>query len=75
MNLPKPPALLARLVVIAGQPHSGQAKGEHVLHCMRALAPNIKEELVELWDVVLPKLLTYLNGEGVRECVCVCVRV
>lgn len=64
VNLPKPPALLARLVVIAGQPHSGQAKGEHVLHCMRALAPNIKEELVELWDVVLPKLLTYLNEQN-----------
>ena len=33
---------------------------------MKALVPNLQEELVELWDAVIPKLLSYLSGEEVR---------
>ena len=29
---------------------------------MRALAPIINENLVDLWEKVIPKLITYLNG-------------
>lgn len=64
VNLPKPPELLARLFILAGRPHSGRQRGEHVLMCMKALCPNMKEELVELWDMVVPKLLSYLHGNS-----------
>lgn len=63
MNLPKPSEMLARLFVLAGYPMNGRKRGEHVLTLMKALCPNIKEELVELWDMVIPKLLSYLHGK------------
>ena len=63
VNLPKPPELLSRLIVMCGNPHDGRGRGEYVLTAMKALSPNLREELVELWDAVIPKLLTYLSGE------------
>ena len=50
------------LQVLAGYPHNGQERGEHLLLCMRAVVPNLHEELVDLWDAVIPKLLSYLTG-------------
>ncbi len=58
--------MLVRLFVLAGYPMNGRKRGEHVLACMKALCPNLKEELVELWDMVIPKLLSYLQGESVK---------
>ncbi len=63
VNLPKPPVLLGRLLVMAGHPGNGQGRGEHVLACMKALGPNIKEEVVNMWDTVIPKLQAYISGE------------
>ena len=63
VNLPKPADLIGRLFVLAGHPHNGQGRGEHVLNLMKALAPNLKEELTELWDAVIPKLQSYLSGK------------
>ena len=51
---------------MCGNPHDGGGRGEHVLSAMKALSPNLREELVELWDAVIPKLLAYLSGEPVR---------
>jgi hypothetical protein len=62
VNIPKPSEMLVRLFILAGYPLRGRNRGEHVLSCMRALCSNIKEELVELWEMVLPKLLSYLQG-------------
>ena len=33
-----------------------------MLACMRALVPNLHEDLVDLWDAAIPKLLTSLTG-------------
>ena len=57
------------LQVLAGYPHNGEERGEHVLNCMKALVPNLHEDLVDLWDAVIPKLLSYLTGT------CIHVRV
>jgi len=54
--------MLARFFVLAGYPQNGRKRGEHVLMCMQVLCPNMKEELVELWNMVVPKLLSYLQG-------------
>ena len=48
---------------MCGNPHEGRGRGEYVLTAMKALSPNLREELVDLWDAVIPKLLTYLSGE------------
>ena len=64
VNIPKPPEMLARLFILAGYPLRGRKRGEHVLVCMKALCSNLKEELVELWEMVLPKLLSYLQGNS-----------
>lgn len=53
---------MGRLFVLAGHPHNGRNRGEHILTSMKVLCSNLKEELVELWDVVVPKLLSYLHG-------------
>ncbi|XP_065915103.1 maestro heat-like repeat-containing protein family member 1 [Dysidea avara] len=61
VNLPKPEQMLARLIVLCGNPLNGRNRGEHVINCMASLVPNIHEDIVELWDAVTPKLLSYLN--------------
>lgn len=53
---------LCVLQVLAGHPHNGEGRGEHVLNCMKAVVPNLHEDLVDLWDAVIPKLLSYLSG-------------
>ena len=40
----------------------GRQRGVNILQCMMGLSPNIHENLVELWDVVIPKLVSYLEG-------------
>ena len=71
VNLPKPPELLSRLIVMCGNPHAGGNRGEYVLAAMKALSPNLREELVDLWDAVIPKLLSYLSG----QCYCISIVV
>ncbi|KAJ8303306.1 hypothetical protein KUTeg_019702 [Tegillarca granosa] len=65
-NIPKPPVLIARLVVLAGRPTNGRERGQHVLSTMKGLSPNLNENIVELWDTVIPKLLQYLE-DATRE--------
>ena len=50
--------------VMCGNPLNGRKRGEHVIGCMASLAPNIHDDIVDLWDAVTPKLLTYLNGQS-----------
>lgn len=35
----------------------------HVLKLMKALCPVLNEELVEMWETVIPKLQQYLEGK------------
>ncbi|XP_077869460.1 maestro heat-like repeat-containing protein family member 1 [Saccoglossus kowalevskii] len=59
-NLPKPCAIIARLMVMAGRPLKGR-RGINVIKAMQALAPNLHDNLVELWDTITPKLILYLE--------------
>ena len=65
--------MVARLFVLAGHPHNGRGRGHHILTTMRALSANLKEELVDLWDMIIPKLLTYLQGQPVTQSVIVLI--
>ncbi|XP_025115241.1 maestro heat-like repeat-containing protein family member 1 isoform X3 [Pomacea canaliculata] len=65
-NLPRPPQIIARLMVLCGWPQNGRNRGMHVLQLMKNLSPNLHENLVEIWDTVVPKLIGYLeeNEDG-----------
>ncbi|XP_067937977.1 maestro heat-like repeat-containing protein family member 1 [Watersipora subatra] len=62
-NLPNPESLLTRMFVIAGIPMSSRSpqRGEHVLKAMMALVPNLHQDLISVWDDVIPKLLSKLE--------------
>ncbi|XP_076448959.1 maestro heat-like repeat-containing protein family member 1 isoform X1 [Babylonia areolata] len=61
-NIPKPPHLIARLIVLIGWPQNGRNRGVHILQLMKGLSPNLHDSLVELWDTIIPKLSEYLDG-------------
>jgi hypothetical protein len=48
---------------LAGRPQNGRQRGVHVLNLMKGLSPNLHDNLVELWDTVIPKLVQYLEGK------------
>lgn len=50
------------MVVMAGVPQNGNQRGVHVLKAMSALVPNLHEDLVPLWEDVIPKLIIKLEG-------------
>ncbi|KAK7500196.1 hypothetical protein BaRGS_00008419, partial [Batillaria attramentaria] len=66
-NIPKPPQLIARLVILAGWPQNGRNRGVHVLQLMKGLSPNLHENIVSLWDTIIPKLLGYLDENEEEE--------
>ncbi|XP_077982268.1 maestro heat-like repeat-containing protein family member 1 [Glandiceps talaboti] len=47
--------------VMVGRPMNGRKRGMNILKAMQSLSPNLHESLVELWDSVIPKLMTYLE--------------
>ncbi|EDV29054.1 uncharacterized protein TRIADDRAFT_52558 [Trichoplax adhaerens] len=61
VNLPKPVALLARLLVLAGLPKRSCGQGLHVLNFLLAMSSNINEAFADMWDSVLPRMITYLE--------------
>eukprot|EP00118_Oscarella_pearsei_P020078 m.216312 g.216312 ORF g.216312 m.216312 type:complete len:1058 (+) comp39860_c0_seq3:99-3272(+) len=61
VNVPKPAAMISRLLVMAGRPHGSGGRGLHVLHLMKDIGPILNEDLVDLWDAVIPKLTQYLE--------------
>ena len=61
VNLPKPTRIVSSLIVLLGRPNVAD-RGEHILNCLQAMGPILQDELVELWDAVIPKLLNYLGG-------------
>ncbi|CAL1544099.1 unnamed protein product [Lymnaea stagnalis] len=63
-NIPKPAQLIARLMVFAGHPRNGRDRGIHVLNLMKSISPNLHDNIVGLWDAVIPKLISYLDATG-----------
>ncbi|CAG5120746.1 unnamed protein product, partial [Candidula unifasciata] len=66
-NIPKPTGLIARVLVLAGRPHNGRGRGVHVLNCMKGISPVLHDGIAGLWDVVIPKLISYLEGPDHRK--------
>jgi hypothetical protein len=62
INIPKPFEILTRLIVLCGVPLNGKNRGFNVLNLMKHLTPNLDSSIVDLWDSVVPKLITNLEG-------------
>jgi hypothetical protein len=63
VNLPKPPELIARLIVLLGHPLE-DGLGLHILNLFEHISPNLHDEIVDLWDEVIPKLTAYLESKS-----------
>lgn len=63
INLPKPLEILARLIVLVGIPLANKNRGLNVLNLMRNFSPNLNQNIVELWDNVVPKLIINLEDK------------
>ncbi|KAK2550462.1 Maestro heat-like repeat-containing protein family member 1 [Acropora cervicornis] len=60
-NIPKPVAIISRLLVMSGRPLPGGCRGLHALKLLKDLAPILEPSFVEMWDTVIPKLMQYLE--------------
>ncbi|XP_072169220.1 maestro heat-like repeat-containing protein family member 1 [Diadema setosum] len=61
VNIPKPCAIISRLMVLAGRPDNGRKRGVHVLRLLEGLGPILNENIADMWDTVIPKLIQYLD--------------
>ncbi|XP_067849538.1 maestro heat-like repeat-containing protein family member 1 [Heptranchias perlo] len=59
-NLPKPQALLTRLLIIACCPYEGEGRGSAVLRLLQAVSLNIHAAIVRLWEEEIPLLVNDL---------------
>jgi hypothetical protein len=62
VNIPRPQYLVARLIVLAGYPLHGSNRGLHILRAMQLLAGNFHENLCGIWNLVIPKLISYYKS-------------
>lgn len=63
VNLPRPQELVARLIVLLGHPLEN-ALGSHILALFEGISPNLHEDIVDLWDEVIPRLTAYLEKQS-----------
>lgn len=61
VNLPKPPEIIVRLLVLLNAPHKRGQLGQQILAFMKASGPLLQPSIVSLWDSTLPKLGTYIE--------------
>ena len=61
VNLPKPHAILARLLVILNEPLGRSQRGEHIIKCLQAIGPVLHPSISNMWDSALPKLALWLQ--------------
>lgn len=60
VNIPRPQELIARLIVILGHPLERQI-GLQILYFFEGISPNLHDDLIDLWDDVIPRLTAYLE--------------
>eukprot|EP00732_Lithocolla_globosa_P000613 Lithocolla_globosa_v1_NODE_214_length_5084_cov_10.333665.p1 type:complete len:1658 gc:universal NODE_214_length_5084_cov_10.333665:50-5023(+) len=64
VNLPKPQAIVARLLVVLSRPFERPSLGMHALQFARALGPVLHPSICDMWDDVIPKMATYLKEKS-----------
>ncbi|CAF0851318.1 unnamed protein product [Rotaria sordida] len=63
VNLPKPNEIITRCFVLLGEPLVEETRGISILHFLRIAVTELKTELRELWEKVIPRLLQNLNDD------------
>jgi len=61
VNLPKPHEFIARAFVLLGHPLI-RNRGLSILALMKVMSGNLKDEIVDLWEDVIPKLSAYIEA-------------
>ncbi|CAN0069578.1 unnamed protein product [Lampetra fluviatilis] len=61
VNLPKPPALLTRLLVVSSMPWEGPDRGVSALRLLQVMADNVHPSARAPWDLHVPKLVQHLE--------------
>eukprot|EP00056_Hartaetosiga_gracilis_P010973 m.164139 g.164139 ORF g.164139 m.164139 type:complete len:1643 (-) comp13422_c0_seq2:1128-6056(-) len=63
VNLPSPYAIFARLLVVIATPHY-RNRGVLSLRLLQAMSINFHDKVEELWDGVIPKLISHFETNG-----------
>jgi hypothetical protein len=67
VNLPKPQAILARLMVLAHLSPSQSRHGPALLEALQHLSPILHPALTELWDQSIPRLIQSFQSDDWQE--------
>jgi len=62
VNIPKPHAVISRLLVVLSHPEERPQLGENILSFFKSMGPVLHPSVCDLWDDVVPKMVTYLKG-------------
>jgi len=62
VNLPKPQAIIARLMVIVNVPLRRGYVGANALSAMKSIGPVLHPSICDMWDSAIPKLSSYLEA-------------
>jgi len=62
VNVPKPHAIISRLLVVLSSPEERPLLGENILSFFKSMGPVLHSSVSDLWDDVVPKMVTYLKG-------------
>jgi hypothetical protein len=68
LNLPKPQAIIARLLVMLNAPKRRGQLGVQILNVLKAIGPVLHPSICDLWDTAIPKLLQFLEGTSCQSC-------
>lgn len=60
-NLPKPHAIIARLMVMLNSPQRRGPLGIQILNCLQAVGPILHPSICDMWDNAIPKLIAFLE--------------
>ncbi|EGC31710.1 hypothetical protein DICPUDRAFT_50034 [Dictyostelium purpureum] len=61
INLPKPTQIISRYFVLLTAPLRRSQLGIRILENMKAIGPILHPSICDMWDVTLPKLISYLE--------------
>lgn len=61
INLPKPPAIIAKLFVLICVPTRRPGQGVNIFNALRAVGPILHPSACDMWDEKIPKLISYLE--------------
>eukprot|EP00727_Mastigamoeba_balamuthi_P012392 m51a1_g7776 hypothetical protein (1623) ;mRNA; f:168103-173772 len=67
VNLPKPQAIIAKLLVVLNAPLRRPQMGANILACLAAIGPVLHPAICDMWDEKLPKLAAYLDDKSKDE--------